>query len=518
MQTAALPGIAASAGGAALGLAAFVHDSIDPIVLASTASASFKLFLICAVVGWLLESKKIPSNTASVLSQVSFQLLIPCMLFSRVASTLANQPDGSLILGMALAALGQIAIGALLGAVFSPLVDGNYSRKFTLWGWHPLDADRPATAIATATAAAAGLPLATAALLPRPAPAPAGLRELIATACTFGNTFTLPVVFFLGLLPPLLADRAIAYVGIFLLAWSPCLWSMGLTFIEAGFNKQEAHVESEEQQLRRQLLAEGSVDIENCTQQQSPSAFGTIRKAITSLRGAVLRVLRRTLNPPILAILAGVLVGTTPAGKHLFAAIGHSGGAAAAAGGQLPLELSLTWAALRNAYEVVEMLAAGTLAMQTLVLASSLLQRPEGAPSTAPLAQEDGAQAPRAGLLKTIARALLPSSPTEARALAVLSAVRFVLLPVCCVGVFKWVASLGLLGPLALDPIFLFVIAVQTVMPSAQNLIIVLQLSDVTRPAAPAFAKMLLKLYAYAILPVTFWVTAFASRLAIPLA
>lgn len=55
-------------------------------------------------------------------------------------------------------------------------------------------------------------------------------------------------------------------------------------------------------------------------------------------------------------------------------------------------------------------------------------------------------------------------------------------------------------------------------MPSAQNLVILLNLSERTRGSAGGFARLLLKLYAYAVLPVTLWVTAFATRLAIPVA
>ena len=124
---------------------------------------------------------------------------------------------------------------------------------------------------------------------------------------------------------------------------------------------------------------------------------------------------------------------------------------------------------------------------------------------------------PRHGTLRSIVAALAPSDATEARALAVLSLVRFLLVPVTCIIAWRWAVAAGLVGSLAADPLFLFVIAVQSVMPSAQNLIIVLQLSDITRPAAPAYARLLLKLYAYAVLPVTLWVTAFASRLNIPL-
>jgi hypothetical protein len=49
-----------------------------------------------------------------------------------------------------------------------------------------------------------------------------------------------------------------------------------------------------------------------------------------------------------------------------------------------------------------------------------------------------------------------------------------------------------------------------------QNLIILLQLSEHTQSLAPGFARLLLKLYSYAILPVTLWVTFLATNLGIP--
>ncbi len=53
-------------------------------------------------------------------------------------------------------------------------------------------------------------------------------------------------------------------------------------------------------------------------------------------------------------------------------------------------------------------------------------------------------------------------------------------------------------------------------LPLLQNLIILLQLSERTQGMAPGFARMLLKLYFYAILPVTLWVTSFATNLGVP--
>lgn len=47
-------------------------------------------------------------------------------------------------------------------------------------------------------------------------------------------TLQLPAVFFMTLLPPALADRALGYAAIFLLAWSPALWSLGYSMVTGG--------------------------------------------------------------------------------------------------------------------------------------------------------------------------------------------------------------------------------------------------------------------------------------------
>ena len=40
-------------------------------VLAATISASFKLFIICGFTGWLMQSGRIPHESATVLSKAS---------------------------------------------------------------------------------------------------------------------------------------------------------------------------------------------------------------------------------------------------------------------------------------------------------------------------------------------------------------------------------------------------------------------------------------------------------------
>lgn len=71
----------AAAAGAAAAAAAAAHHSgalvallrlIDPHVLGATMGATFKLSLVCALVGWLIQTKQIPQNAASVLSKVGW--------------------------------------------------------------------------------------------------------------------------------------------------------------------------------------------------------------------------------------------------------------------------------------------------------------------------------------------------------------------------------------------------------------------------------------------------------------
>lgn len=95
--------------------------------------------------------------------------------------------------------------------------------------------------------------------------------------------------------------------------------------------------------------------------------------------------------------------------------------------------------------QVIELLAAGTLATQTLVLAASLLQQPESqasAAAAAPVGPAASATAAAATALRPrgwlgALRQLLPTDGTEARALAVLVLTRFVALPLVTISALQ---------------------------------------------------------------------------------
>eukprot|EP00887_Chlorella_sp_A99_P007237 scaffold2.g7237.t1 len=454
------------------------------------------------------------------------------MLFASVAETVASQADLALVAGVALCTAIQVALGALFGLALSPLVDGQYSRDRKLFGWHPLQPAPSAEAIAAGTAAAIGVPAASAALLPRARPPPTGLRQMVALACTFGNSFTLPSVFFLTMLPPALSRPAISYAALFLLAWSPCIWSLGPAMLERGATPPPAPPPPpppSAQQQRRQQQQQPAADAGGGDGEQAGEQPAAPRRHLAIFdqlvpHGAAQRLRRfagQVVNPPFLAIVTGLAVGLTPLGRGLFAPGGAAAGSgAAAAAAALPPELSLARAAVKAAVEVVRLLAESATPIGTIVLASSLLQRPAdgaaGAGAPPAVAPPPPARR-RRGWLGAAAALLLPADGVEARALAVIALARFLLLPLATLSTMRLLGAAGLLpGGAAADPLLLLVLLVQAVMPSAQNLIVLLQLSPATQPLAPAFSRLLLKLYAYAALPVSLWVTGFCTGLAIP--
>ncbi|CAI5989992.1 unnamed protein product [Closterium sp. NIES-64] len=101
--------------------------------------------------------------------------------------------------------------------------------------------------------------------------------------------------------------------------------------------------------------------------------------------------------------------------------------------------------------------------------------------------------------------AALPSLLDD-RALWVVCAVRLLLLPM-----------LGTIGIMALynarlipqDPICALTLMIQTAMPSAQNLVLMSQLSPATKPLAGMLASLMLRQYAISMLPITVWITVF---------
>lgn len=112
-------------------------------------------------------------------------------------------------------------------------------------------------------------------------------------------------------------------------------------------------------------------------------------------------------------------------------------------------------------------------------------------------------------------RAILPRDHAERRVLGTVGVVRLILMPMASMAIVGGLAALGLLPD---DPICRLVLLVEGSMPTAQNLVLLMNLNTNTQPLASRTGKLLLRLYPIAILPVTVWMTLFVQWMPVPLA
>lgn len=89
-------------------------------------------------------------------------------------------------------------------------------------------------AIADCVATSVGAPGIAAALHTPPTVAPPGMRALVQTACAFGNSLTLPLLFLVSLIPVAQGGLATGAMALYLLGWSPMFWTLGLRRLSAA--------------------------------------------------------------------------------------------------------------------------------------------------------------------------------------------------------------------------------------------------------------------------------------------
>jgi len=527
--------------------AAAVQGWLQSGVLGAAAAASWKLLLVCLAVGWLLSRGHLPADTATVLSKVSFNLLIPCMLFTKVASTLVSTSQWMLF-SIPLAAALQILAGWIFSRGATLLVSGSYSRRIKILGWHPLNPSAETKSIAAATSAAAGIPEAAPALYAPEPPLPEGTLEMVRACCMFGNSMTLPLVFMASLLAPAVNARAVGYLALYQMAWSPLLWALAPRVLHPSKLVQPGGQAPLSLPQRVRLL---------------PAAFrshlqrvglkGVLRYWVGAVRRAVMAFVRGVLgimNLPLVGVFMGLAVGLTPLGGLLFppAAAGNPGTAMPAG---WSWETATLVGMLRAAMDLMGTLGDATLAASAIVLGASMFP-PNGNGSKAGSSNSSGNAPARTGLqsikmmlshepmsssgrptVRSIEEAMMPKPKpkgsferrvrqvlrlglgrADARALAVVAAVRLLLMPLASIAIVKGLMAKGWMSA---DPVVLLVVMLQGAMPTAQNLIVLLHLDEKTRGGATRLAEMLLRLYALAIVPLTIWVTVFVSLLPGPL-
>ncbi|MCO5597618.1 hypothetical protein L7F22_051699 [Adiantum nelumboides] len=275
---------------------------LDPRVVSTSLSASSNLIALCGFVILMQKCGHLTSDTAPVLSQVSFKLVIPCFLMSKVSSTVSTHQDWS-FLALPLLAFVQIALGSILGRLAGFWLYPN-STSFYIEGKKD-DLTK---------------------------------RALLTAASAFGNTVTLPLVFLSGMLSQSDYSTAAGYLALYMVGWSPCLWTLGYS-----------------------ILSSTSMPSEPAASDQSFSLHSLV------LWG------KRVMNPPLYGVLIGLLIGATPLSylcvpeKHKLLLLNDG-----QTNNPLLLFYSMIRTILQPILEGARLLGSATVPLQTIVLASTL--------------------------------------------------------------------------------------------------------------------------------------------------
>ncbi|CAM6100938.1 unnamed protein product [Calypogeia fissa] len=438
--------------------------ALDFSVLRSSFGTSINLLSLCSLVVWLQRSGQLPADTPVILSQVAFKLFIPCFLLSKVATTLSSSSASNLV-ALPLMAFAQVIVGAMLGKLASQIffkvpvlrpavdwsgdqaVDNSSSLAFSE---HQLSLTRAATK----------------------------KQAMITAACAFGNSLTLPLVFLSGVLATTEeANRAAGYLALYMVGWSPAMWSVGFKILTAGDEEEVSESNGEQ----------------------------PIWKIIINRIGSIM-------NPPLYGVFVGLLIGGTPL-AHLF--LGGQEGAvldstAFDTVGVYAKLRSVTAGILSPLFEAASLLGTATLAVQTVVLATSL-----GASWPKPGDKSEKKSHHEADSQLSVTSAEFGTSLSrieqpvlDSKAFWVIATVRLILLPFS--GIF-FCFILQCYHLLPADPIYRLVLLAEASMPTAQNLVLLAQLNAGTRPLAGMLASLLLRQYALSVFPLTFWMAIFLT-------
>eukprot|EP00466_Bigelowiella_natans_P021080 jgi/Bigna1/81945/fgenesh1_pg.86_\ len=249
-------------------------------------------------------------------------------------------------------------------------------------------------------------------------------------------------------------DHATALTAVFLLGWSPLFWSLGKHLMSGG----EGGGGAIDKQLQQGGGGKNADDNDG-----GGGRSGLLRSAVVRAVSRVLKIMELVkemilTNPPIAGCLLGVLIGVVHPIRDLFLSN-------AATGYVAPLGMIAN--GMRN-------MALGSIPLSVLVLAGTMAQKRP--PPPPPLANKSSDAA-----VEVVGKAYG----------------RFLLVPFTSLLAVNFAVKTGLI---ANDPILIFVLLLQSAMPSAQNSVTILQVLD--KPAeAQKVARLLLKIYAMSIVP-----------------
>ena len=154
---------------------------------------------------------------------------------------------------------------------------------------------------------------------------------------------------------------------------------------------------------------------------------------------------------------------------------------------RLPWELHALLSMGRSVAEVAALLGSATLVLQAVTLGASLLPKQSSA---------------------SLWDTLVPASRWEWRQLLSTASVRLLAMPLVGLASVHQMSAWGLLPQSAACKMALLV---QSCMPSAQNLVLLVNLKSGTKAMAPIMAQLLFRQYMLAVIPTTLWISVFLA-------
>ena len=291
---------------------------LDLRIMRATSTATFKVVALCVVITGLMREGKLPLETPVVVSKLAFNVMLPAYLCTRVAATLYLSPLTKALAVLPMSAMAQVIFGAFIGVGVTAIVNKIFAytaaaHKEDMEDEELLEVEQKER----------------------------DMSRLGIAACSFGNTFTLPLVFLTEVLGRARADETAGYIALYLIGWTPVLWTVGF------------------------LLIAGPVAVAGLS--KSGEKKDAMRDAYLTARATMVRISKELLNPPLLGIIAGVLIGATPL-KEIF--VGNFTEATT----DFPMLLSFISVVFRSLFELAASIGAAALPGQMLVLASSLVK------------------------------------------------------------------------------------------------------------------------------------------------
>ncbi|KAJ1619899.1 auxin efflux carrier [Pavlovales sp. CCMP2436] len=427
-----------------------VPTSVDALALLSTSAVAVCTVLFIMIAGALTAHWGYCSpSTIKAVNVLTLNLLLPCMLFSRVVESASIE---------ALAVCWVLPAAALVNIMLGFAIASLFSRALRL----------------------------------RPGPA-----RVFCMAGAFGNSQAFPMVVLTLVAEELLTNdpdataRAMAYIAYYLMCWTCVAWTFGWAFISAPLPPEgrEAVREGAQAAARKNgsselELARANVDsgtpaheleqeLDADLHTGTPSLSASLGARCAAVGSAAIRFGSKALSPPVIAMFCGIAFGLSPLKPLL---VGPS-------------------APLRLVHRALLLLGDITPPLSTLLAGASLI----GAPSAA----EGGAGA-RPPPAKSWLASLWPGPE-----LVGVIAVRMAVLPIT-----NWLLFLGARESLGLfngiDPLIGFVVLLQGAMPSANNVVMMVTLSqsaELSQLAAKLMAAQVV------VLPVVLvgWMTLFLA-------